>query len=145
MARSRGVRGPDALRPQLAGRAGADPSGAESVAIVEAYLGSLFDYLPAPLLLTDPQGRIIRANPGAQRLLGGGFLLGRHVCELLPFVGRPCAAGGAWVGELADAPGCRLQVRRGSIGSPPAAVQLYLLAYLPAPGPRRRLPVLART
>jgi PAS domain-containing protein len=52
---------------------------AETLALMEAYLGSLFDWVPGPLLLVDLEGVIIRANASAEQLLDSGLLIGRDV------------------------------------------------------------------
>src|SRR5436305_8444545 len=89
-----------------------------AVALVEAYVGALLDYVPAPLLVVDPTGRIVRANPDAARLLQRD-VIGRPVRSLLPFV-EDTSASDVWVG-----PG--LRVRRTRLECPPVGVQIFAL------------------
>ena len=76
------------------------------------------------ILLLDPFGRVVDANPSAAGLLGTRNLRGRHVEELLP--GRPDDASG-WEVELAtDAGGRHLRVASQSLsdasGAPEGAL-----------------------
>jgi PAS domain-containing protein len=107
------------------------PDSAQAVAFVEAHLGSLFDFLPAPLLMTDADGLIVRTNTAAERVLDRHDLLGQRVGGVLPFVNGPNASD-AWLGRLPGGDGATLQVRHTSLGCPPATIHLYVLEDLSA-------------
>jgi PAS domain-containing protein len=98
----------------------ADP--AQAIALVEAYVGSLVDYLPSPLLIADAAGRVVRANPEAERLLPPREVVGRPIRSVLPFIDAD--AGQVWLGSLG---GLSLRVRRTWLACPPVGVQIYVL------------------
>ena len=104
---------------------------AQAMAFVEAHLGALFDFVPAPLLMTDPDGLIVRANPEAERVLAGRDPLGQPVRQVLPFLAGPSASH-AWSGRLPGPDGPAVQVRCTRLGCPPATVHLYALGPIPA-------------
>jgi len=55
-----------------------------TLALVEAHVGSLVDFLPVALLIADAEGAILRANRVAHELLEcGGPLVGQWVSEVL--------------------------------------------------------------
>src|SRR5437879_1377946 len=55
-----------------------------TLALVEAHVGSLVDFLPVALLIADAKGAILRANRAAHELLeSGGPLVGRCVSDVL--------------------------------------------------------------
>jgi hypothetical protein len=106
---------------------------AEAVAFVEAHLGSLFDYLPAALLMTDADGLIVRTNAEAERVLRRHDLLGRPVCTVLPFVGAQDGSE-VWPGSLPGPDEPRLKARCASIGCPPSTIRIYALEDVAAAG-----------
>jgi PAS domain-containing protein len=57
-----------------------------TLAVVEAQVGSLVDYLPVALLVCDADGRIMRANRAAIDLFDAERpLVGATVAQVLPF------------------------------------------------------------
>ena len=55
-----------------------------TLALVEAHVGSLVDYLPVALLIADGNGAILRANRAAVELFEcRGALVGRQVVDVL--------------------------------------------------------------
>jgi PAS domain-containing protein len=55
-----------------------------TLALVEAQVGSLVDFLPVALLIADAEGAILRANRAAHELLeSGGPLVGQWVSDVL--------------------------------------------------------------
>jgi PAS domain-containing protein len=55
-----------------------------TLALIEAHVGTLVDYLPVALLVADVHGAILRANGAAAELLEcRGPLVGRQVVEVL--------------------------------------------------------------
>jgi PAS domain S-box-containing protein len=84
--------------------------------------GQIFEIIGDPVLVLDPYGRVIDANPAAERLVGrrGTAAVGRPVTSLLPALSRR-AAGQATASELT------------------VAGRTYDLAIFPLPGrPGRR-------
>jgi PAS domain-containing protein len=103
---------------------------AQAMAFVEAHIGSLFEFVPTALLMTDANGLIVRANPEAERVLAGRDLLGQPVRQVLPFLAGPSASH-AWSGRLPGPDGPALQVRGTRLDCPPATVHLYALDTVP--------------
>ena len=99
---------------------------AETVALVEAYVGSLFDYLPSALVMTDAQGTILRMNPEAARLLGGHIdaTCGRSIHSVIPFLADRGDAD-ARVGMVPGRPGRPLRVRCARVACPPLGALIY--------------------
>ena len=142
---------PDAAFGDGAAVVPVDPEG-QTIAVVEAYLGPLFECLPVPVLLTEADGLVVRANLAARRLLCGRRLVGSRVWDVLPAPPNPAAADGVWLGDLSGARPRPVQVHWCSLGWPPAVVRIYLVHVLgqarapqrwPVGLSRRRLPGLA--
>jgi PAS domain S-box-containing protein len=55
------------------------------LAMVEAEVGALLEYLPVPLVVTSRTGDVLRANPTAEMLLGSSreTLVGKQIDHLL--------------------------------------------------------------
>jgi len=60
-----------------------------TLALVEAQVGSLVEVLPVAVLVTAPNGEILRANEAAVELLGNPSpLVGQVIVEALEFARR---------------------------------------------------------
>ena len=114
--------------PRMAMLAGlrSSPESADAVALVEAYVGPLFDYLPVALVMTDAAGSIVRMNPRAEQLLGAGGVLGRSIAAVLPFLDLASQAD-VWLGTLPGQHDRPLRVRSGRVAAPPVGGLIYAL------------------
>jgi hypothetical protein len=77
-----------------------------TLAVVEAQVGSLVDYLPVALLICAADGTILRANgPALDLFVGTDRLVGSPVAEVLPFVDHTAGDLRTACGPLASADG----------------------------------------